>query len=1209
MGFDEAFQAADSAVRALRMEGLRDIDRVVLEGSWNRQTYQKIAAAAGYTEGYLSRDIGPALWALLSEALGMQVKKTNFRTAIERWSRLQAAAGEASPATAQDAPEAHEFASSPAIATQDTWPIDISDFRGRAAELTELSSWILAARGRLLGLFGVPGVGKTWLAIKLAHTVQADFQQIVYLSLSEQPVPIALISELLHRIYGRSLPPFPSLEEALAALAHSLAQQKCLLILDDVEALCQSGVLAGNYQASLAGYGKFLETLTARDHQSCCLWVGRELPRSSSAIVGSNCRLHQVAGLSQTELSRLAVWPPELFSTEEDWHALQARYGGLPAMVQEVVLRLPAVGNNLAACLAALASESPFVHPYLDAWLSRLSAAEWDLLTWLMVSHRPLCLSQLQPSSDPLQPSPPFPVIESLCDRGICRALSGGKEPQWELALPELLIPYLLRCLLKRLDQGDLIQQVDVLHRYPLVQTNTSEAIRQWQKKFLLTAVATHLEQRLASMTSKQAFLQQALAVSRHLNQPPAAEGYSAGNLINLAQHWQVSLVGIDCRGLVLQGADLQSDYFQGIAFGGADLSGTLLAKPIGQALVSAISDRHIAVGDQDGQLLLWDLQSGRLHRAMLSELTAIEAIAFTQDGQTLAEARRDGRVRLWDLGAELEPELFTENLEAPLKVLCFSPDQQFLAGGDADGGLYLWRLASGEQTHRIVAHKAAMTALAFSPCSRWLTSCGQDGAAVEWQVQSGDSPHQFQGRLTTWLGNVSYRPTFTGSGIQAVVVGCDDGQLVIWDIQSARPLRIFNQAPDTIIALAISPNGRYLAVSDVSNTLSLWEVSSRTRLYQISAAPVPVNTLVFSPDSKSLLTGGDYTVQLWDVTGGRCLRKWRSDRHPATHLMLTTPDLTVLSSHDDQTLRCWQPAALNQRWVPQARLRLPGTAAITALTAGRSAPVWIVGTEAGTIHLWQGAAPNQSWLTLPLYLSGRITALTLSPDEQSLAIGDATGTVTRWDLASQVGCWQRSQGQGDRIMTLMFSPDGQQVFSGSRDRRIQAWHADGHPFLTLTEHRRRVHTLWISPDGNTLYSGSYDGTVRRWHLDTQTTEVIWQRSDRLIHCITQDVQDQLLVIISDTRTLEIWNLETDSCQAQLLPHADTLWHVSLSADGDSLLSASQDGEIRIWSVATGQLQGELQVDRPYEGMQISGCTGLTDSERSMLYCLGAVDY
>ncbi|NEP15428.1 MAG: formylglycine-generating enzyme family protein [Leptolyngbya sp. SIO4C1] len=80
--FEEALQAADLAVRSIRAEGLRDIERIVLEGSWNQQTYQSMASEVPYQASSL-KDAGTKLWSVLSDALGIPVKKRNFRTAIE----------------------------------------------------------------------------------------------------------------------------------------------------------------------------------------------------------------------------------------------------------------------------------------------------------------------------------------------------------------------------------------------------------------------------------------------------------------------------------------------------------------------------------------------------------------------------------------------------------------------------------------------------------------------------------------------------------------------------------------------------------------------------------------------------------------------------------------------------------------------------------------------------------------------------------------------------------------------------------------------------------------------------------------------------------------------------------------------------------------------------------------------------------------------
>ncbi|NER81148.1 MAG: WD40 repeat domain-containing protein [Leptolyngbya sp. SIO1D8] len=633
------------------------------------------------------------------------------------------------------------------------------------------------------------------------------------------------------------------------------------------------------------------------------------------------------------------------------------------------------------------------------------------------------------------------------------------------------------------------------------------------------------------------------------------------------------------------------------------------MAKPLGQAPIITISpdQQQVAVGDQDGRLLLWHIRDGRLQRAMFNFPAAIMAITFSEDGCTLAEGRQDGQVRLWDLQSEYGPELFTATLNSPLRTLAFSLDRQLLAGGDEAGSLHIWRLASGEKIHEIAAHRTAITQLAFSPCSRWLTTCGQDCAAVEWDIQTGEPIHRFQGRLTAALSTVSYLPTLTDRGILAVVVGRDEGQIIIWDISSARPLRIMAEACDMVMALALSPNGRYLAASDVSNILSVWEVSSRSRLYQISESQAPIESLVFSPDSTELMTGCDYAVQLWKVSSGQCLRSWRSDRHPAIELSLAVNPLQLLSSHDDQTLRCWRPVTATQPWLPCDRLSVPSDAPISTITTSSLGHYWIVGTEAGSLHIWD--RDQQQWQMVSLHLPSRITALALSPNHHCLAVGDATGTVALWHLENNGVRWQKTNTHADTVMTLAFSPNSQWIFSGSRDRTVQGWDDQGNVITTLVEHRRRVHTLCVSGDGKTLYSGSYDGTVRCWDVTNGTCIHLWQQSDRLIHEITRDLQDRILAIVSDTQSLEIWDLETNTCRVNLPPQDETIWHVSVSPDGQSLVSASQDGEISIWSLESGQLQGKLRVDRPYEGMQIGGCTGLTDSERQMLYSLGATDY
>lgn len=84
MNVEEALLVVEKAIWAKAERHLNDAEVTIFRGSWEGLTYDEMAKKSRYEATYLKGDAGHKLWKLLSEALGEQVRKSNFRAAVER---------------------------------------------------------------------------------------------------------------------------------------------------------------------------------------------------------------------------------------------------------------------------------------------------------------------------------------------------------------------------------------------------------------------------------------------------------------------------------------------------------------------------------------------------------------------------------------------------------------------------------------------------------------------------------------------------------------------------------------------------------------------------------------------------------------------------------------------------------------------------------------------------------------------------------------------------------------------------------------------------------------------------------------------------------------------------------------------------------------------------------------------------------------------
>ncbi len=170
---------------------------------------------------------------------------------------------------------------------------------GRQVELARLHVWVLEQGCRLVGIFGIGGQGKSALAATFAHTLaeahepfgqaqsrgetrvrEGTFTRILWRSLVNAPPLDEVLQEWLSVLSVQEAPTVPvSLDQQLALLLEHTRRQRCLLILDNLESVLQSGERSGAYRPGYEGYGQLLRRLAEEQHRSCLLITSRERPQ------------------------------------------------------------------------------------------------------------------------------------------------------------------------------------------------------------------------------------------------------------------------------------------------------------------------------------------------------------------------------------------------------------------------------------------------------------------------------------------------------------------------------------------------------------------------------------------------------------------------------------------------------------------------------------------------------------------------------------------------------------------------------------------------------------------------------------------------------------------------------------------------------------------------------------------------------------------
>lgn len=283
---------------------------------------------------------------------------------------------------------------------------------------------------------------------------------------------------------------------------------------------------------------------------------------------------------------------------------------------------------------------------------------------------------------------------------------------------------------------------------------------------------------------------------------------------------------------------------------------------------------------------------------------------------------------------------------------------------------------------------------------------------------------------------------------------------------------------PEEAWAVAFSPDSQSLAVGcdteEVPFGLRLYQAETGQLLWQVKDHPALVTAVAFTPDGKTLVSGGfDWKVRLHDAATGKLLDCLTGHTGSVRCLAVSPDGRLAASGGKDRTIQVYD---LTTREVRRA---LRGhEQQVMAVTFTPDSRTLISTSTDGTVRFWD---PETGSCTRTISNNSGYWGLACSPSGRYLATGTHEGRIRLLDLHTQKE--RVLSAHPTEIRSLAFTPDEQRLISAGEDALIRIWDfATLQPLLTLRGHQRPVHGLAFSPDGTILASAGLDGVVRLWH-------------------------------------------------------------------------------------------------------------------------------
>jgi len=477
-------------------------------------------------------------------------------------------------------------------------------------------------------------------------------------------------------------------------------------------------------------------------------------------------------------------------------------------------------------------------------------------------------------------------------------------------------------------------------------------------------------------------------------------------------------------------------------------------------------NDSRIITASNDGDVKLWDLNTQLQIFTLKGHTKPVKEVFFSNDGAYLSSSSEDSTIRIWDMKKAKEYKRFYYPV-GTLSFAFFSTTKLLATNNKPEKKIQLWEIKNWKEIEKF---KGEYFKIGIMRNEQEIYAIGSDQIEIHNYMSGALTKIVYQ---SDGIGEGISKLNFSNSGEYLIMV-INHAEIRVVDIASGKMIASIGKTILDASKLAISPNGTFLIANNNLSSgalISSIPLDSSHEVSSLNCMMVNRYPMVFRNENEILIEKSYRKMAKFNILTGKITQEFSGD-YSSPLLVCPTESYFIAKGNLNFGLYDYADGRLIQE--------IPNTGSYFKFGAfspdGKYLLIWsLSSTKIFEMPSCKELKSFQSFdfddikeftfdsdgkyitiegsknkIIIRDILNGKIktkladvkfkgiTEIKISPDKKYLAIGDKQGHAFLYDIKEKLII--KSIQHQTQVTSIVFSPNGDFIFSSSTDGQIKMW-------------------------------------------------------------------------------------------------------------------------------------------------------------------------